>query len=350
MDPDSNTAGDTTNNEASEWDQAGIDFLTDKGVESDTNRSEQETINEQEESQEDTDKETKTDTNGEEDPEALDSGTGEKSTKTDKTETKSGDETATPSDKNEAGEKKQPEKQEQKQTSDPEVTEKAQRRAQLELEADRKDIAREVRDKMFDSPDRLLDSEGREIRTPQDVTQYRNPTTGKNFTLEEGSAWLMAAQRNLEEQQEADQSQIDKIVDVNLTVKEEADQIMEEYGDFLANNPKLRQELWADYQNTIKTDESGEVITEAPLSMFNYYRKVITPYLAYQSEKEKVEADKKAAEEKAEADKTKKKVEKEKQQDRSDREDIYSTRTKSQEGMDSTEKEWANVAKEYYEG
>lgn len=332
MDPDNN-------NDAKEWDEVGLDFLSDRGVESDKDPKEQRTIDEQDEQRKSAEEEGAEEGDPaakKQDEEPGASNDPEKGAGAEGEEGKPGE-----------GEPAKPEDQQQPPAPDPDAEDRARRRAQLELDADRKELATEVREKLFsDKPTKLLDAEGREIRTPQDVTQYRNPRTGKNFTIEEASQWLMLAQRNLEENLEKDQKEIDRIVDVNLRIKEEADDVMREFGELLKANPKTKAKIWKDYQATLETNESGDVITNAPISMLNYYRNVLTPYkaLAAQRAQERnaqAEADKKAAAQKAA---------KEKRQSQSDREDVFSTRTKGHEGMDPEEKEWADVAKNYYEG
>lgn len=319
-----------------EWEQAGLDFLADNGID-----KEKESDDEPTKPEEGVQKTGE----GEEGPEGQEPGAKppEGQDGNQDPEAKSD-----PASKDEGQQAPPPQ-------VDPAAEERARRRAQLDLEADRRELAKDIREKMFsDVPNKLLDSEGQEIRTPQDVTQYKNPVTGENFTLEEASQWLMAAQRSMEQKYTESQEKVEAIVEVGLTIKSEADTVMAEYGDFLANNPGLRKQLWMDYSKTLTIDDSGDVITAAPVSMKNFYDTVLAPHVqhAKQVAQQQAEAEKQSLQEKAKAealDKAKAEVKAKKKEVQSDREDVISARTKSQEDMDPDEKEWASAAKDYYE-
>lgn len=338
MDPDQ-TQSTMSDNDAAEWEQAELDYLSGKDMSSE---KEQGSIDEQTKSKEGSEGEG----SQEGDP-ASKKQNEEQGVGNDPEEGgRSSEEGGKPADGSETSKDEGKPKEDSQPATDPDAAERASRRAQLELEADRKELASDIREKMFsDKPTKLLDAEGQEIRTFQDVMQYRNPATGKNFTAEEASQWLMQAQRHLEETSAADQKEVDRIVDVNLTIKEEAAEVMEKYGALLAKNPNLRKQVWEDFKGTLQLSEDGEVITNAPISMKNYYDSVLGPHLSYANEQDRqanaqAEADKKAAAEKAA---------KEKKQAQSDRADLTGTRTKGDEQMDPEEKEWAEATKSYYE-
>lgn len=321
--------------EASEWEEAGLDFLSDKGTEAPKEElGEQETISEQAKSQE--------------------SGEEEAAPETDQEYKKPDEEPGTSDDTEKSGGEAEPEEPRgedpaDKVAADPAAEDRARRRAQLELEADRKELAKDIKEKMFSEiPDRLLDDKGIEIKTVAQVMTYTNPETGENFTDKEASQWLMQAQQHIESKSSEAQSQIDKIVDVNLTLKEDAADVMSQYGDFLKDNPGLKKDLWEDYKATMKISDDGEVIVDAPLSMKRFYDRALQPYVAFAKQKQEAAE----AQVKAEADKKAKirRVQEEKKTSHSDREDVVSTRTKSNEGMDPEEKEWAEAAKEHFEG
>lgn len=350
MDPSQNPAGDnpaptTTDSDDAEWDQVGLDFLAGKDIDTDKKEEEQRTIDEQAKSKEGGQEEGAPEANPNDKKSDEEQRASDGSQASDGAE---GEEGKSADDKKPADPKAN---EQQPPARDPDAEDRARRRAQLDLEADRKELARDIREKMFsDVPEKLLDSEGREIRTPQDVTQYRNPATGKNFTIEEATSWLMQADSHHKDKLAKTQTEVDRIVDVNLTIKEEADEVVEKYGKLLAKNPGLRKQVWTDWRNTLEVSEDGEVIVRAPVSLKNYFDSVLSPHLAYATEQERKAAADAEAAKKAENAENKKKVEQEKQQSRSDREDISSARTKDQEGMDSEEKEWAESAKAYYEG
>jgi len=341
MDPTQNPAPTSTNDD-SEWDEVGLDFLSDKGLEQEKNPREQRTIDEQAKSQKTTEEEGAS----QDDP----------ANKEQNEESKLGDEadkaTGQPGEAKPGEAGTEPETKTQQPATDPDAEDRARRRVQLDIEADRKELANDIREKMFSEvPQKLLDAEGREIRVPQDVTQYKNPATGQNFTLEEGTRWLQLAQMNLEDKSKQAQSEIDKIVDVNITIKEEAQEVLEKFGPLLQANPKLRKEVWEDYRNTLDISADGEVITGAKLSMKNFYNRVLTPYLAEAIRRQKTtqEQAQANADEQARKAELAKKATEQKAQSQSDREDVFSTRTKGHEGMDPEEKEWADVGKEYFE-
>ena len=348
MQPNENPAGDqpaVTNDDSAEWDEAGLDFLSDKGVDDPGDSKEQETIDEQENN----DGNKPDDANATKTPEGADA-------------TKKPGENNPPVNAEGDGEKRekpvQPTGEENPEGKKPDSTpqptpeqqEAARRSTQLSLEADRKELAKDIRTKMFSEvPTRLEDADGDPIETIQDVMQLRNPNTGQRFNAEEAAQYLLQAQRHFDKTAETTRSQIDEVVEANLNIKEEADAVMGEYGEILKHMPKLRTRLWNQFKATLGTDESGEVFTKMPLSMKEFYDTAMAPYIKQVEDMEsqaQTEADKTAQEA---ADKKKKEAANSKRRSQSDREDVFSTRTKIEEGMDSDEKQWAEVAKEHYE-
>lgn len=344
MDPKDNPAGnapanDNATNEAADWDQAGLDFLSDHGAEPDKRSEEQGAIDESTKPKE-----------GEEDKSAPKANPEDK--KPDEKPGASNDSGAqgegTEGKPGEGGEGEIP-KLEGTPPPTQEQTERDRRRTLLELDADRKEIASEVRKEMFsDVPARLEDADGDPIESIGDVMRLQNPRTGKPFTAEEASQWLMQAQRHVEKRQEEVSQKVEKIVEVNLNIREQADAVKSKYGELLAHMPKLRASVWQQYQATLQKDEKSEIITGAPVSMETFYDTVLAPYMR-QVENMKKEA---AAEEtrKAEAEQRKKEAEEKKKRDQGDRGDVFSTRTKIEDISDPEEKEWAKAAKDYYEG
>lgn len=350
MDPDKNPAGnepaEAAANDDAEWEETGLDFLSDRGIETDKREEEQGAIQKNNE-EEETPPESKP---GEGD-ESGDEGD-QKPAKDENTDPDDPDgQKPVSSDDEESNDKSKQEEPEAQPEQTPEQADREYRRRQLELEADRKEIAKDVREKMFsDVPTQLTDADGDPIESVADVMQLKNPVTGKRFTAEEASQWLLGAQRQVEKQQDATEKEVEKITDVNLNLKEEADTVRDKYGELLAHMPKLRQRVWSEYQKTLKRDEKTDTIIDAPVSMEAFYNTVLAPYMR---EVEKLKSETAAEEQrkaKEAADAKKKKVEEEKRYSQSDREDIFSTRTKSQENMDPEEKEWAEVAKEHFEG
>lgn len=340
MDPDNKTAADTSvDNDAQEWEDTGLDFLTDHGIEPDKREEEQGALDESKKQQEDTEGEKTPEENREDEKSDEEPGNGDDTGK--KAETDSTD----------AGAEGEPKPDTTEQEPTPEQQERNYRRTQLELEADRKELAKDVKEKMFsDQPTRLEDADGDPIETIQDVMRLQNPNTGKQFTAEEAAQWLLQAQRHFDKKQEEMNQQVDTIVDTNMSIKEEADQVREQYGELLTALPNLRAQIWNEYQKTLVRDENSDVITKAPVSLKAFYDTILTPYM---KQAEKIKAETKAEEKRKaqeEAERKKKEQEQQKRQSHSDREDVFSTRTKLTEGMDPEEKEWADVAKEHFEG
>lgn len=338
MDPtqDNNGAAASTNdNNASEWDQAGLDFLSDHGVEPDKRKEEQGAIDEQTKSKEGD--EAKGAPEG--DPEGK---------KPDEKQGTGDDSKEGAGAEGEDGKPKEGEQPETPPVPTPEQADREYRRQQLELEADRKELTEDVRKEMFgDKPARLEDADGDPIETIADVMRLQNPRTGKPFTAEEASAWLMQAQRNFEKTQAEDNKKIAQIVEVNLTVKTKADAVKEKYGELLKHMPKLRARVWAQYKATLQKDEKSEIITGMPVDMEEFYDVALAPYMReVENLKKQAEADEAKQ---AENEKRKKEAEQKKKQSQGDREDIFSTRTKIEDISDPEEKEWAAAAKDYYE-
>lgn len=339
MDPTQNPAGNdpaaTATDDSKEWDQAGLDFLADRGVEPVKNQEEQGAIENEQTKPKEGDEGKKT-------PEANPEGKKPNEEPGNGDDPQKGTGTAEEAGKPTGSETEEPPRQ------TPEQEEAARRRSLLELDADRKELATDVRKEMFsDVPTRLEDADGDPIETIADVMRLTNPRTGKPFTAEEASQWLMQATRHVEKQQEATQKQVDEIVDVNLRIKQEADSVKSKYGQLLAHMPKLRARVWAQYKATLQTHEGSDIITKAPISMEDFYDTILAPYQRQVEDmKKNAEVDKQKQEEN---EKRKKEAEEKKKRSQGDREDVFSTRTKIEDISDPEEKEWAQAAKEYYE-
>lgn len=339
MDPTQNPAGtppaSNDDNGAAEWDQAGLDFLSDRGVEPDKRTEEQGAIDEQAKSKEGNEEQGAPKKDPADKKPDEKQGAGDDSKKGDGAE-------------GEDGKPKPGEEPETPPTPTPEQADREYRRRQLELEADRKDLTEDVRKELFsDKPNRLEDADGDPIETISDVMRLQNPRTGKPFTAEEASQWLMQAQRNFEKTQAEDSKKIAEIVEVNLNIKQQADSIKDKYGELLQHMPKLRARIWSEYQKTLVKDEKSEVITGAPVSMETFYDTMLAPYMREVENLKKQSAN--DEQKQAENEKRKKDAEEKKKQSQGDREDIFSTRTKIEDISDPEEKEWAKAAKEYYE-
>lgn len=218
--------------------------------------------------------------------------------------------------------------------------------SRAEIEADRKETIEDIKKQMFaDTPTRLEDADGDPIETLEDVQKLINPNTGKNFTLEEAGAWLLAAQKHLNKTIAENNEKAEAIAEVNLTLKEELAAVSSEYADLLNANPNgIRQKVWASWQKTLKKDPDTGIIIETPVSLKEHYDTMLAPYVAM--------ADRMAADEENAAKNQKteqqQKVAQTKQNARSDRQDVIGGGKIATK--DPEEAEWEAAAKAHYEG
>lgn len=214
-----------------------------------------------------------------------------------------------------------------------------------EIEADRKQTQEEIRKELFsDVPERLEDADGEPIETVEDVQKLMNPNTGQAFTESEAAAWLLAAQKHLSQRRSEADKRVEEIAEVHLSLKEQADNIRKKYGALLEANPNnIRQKIHDAYQKTLVVDKDKDFITDAPLSMEDFYDNALEPYEKMAEQMENQETQKAETEAKAkQQQQTKTKT-----QTRSDREDIIGNSTGSTK--DPEEAEWEQAAKTYYE-
>ena len=207
-------------------------------------------------------------------------------------------------------------------------------------------VKTDIRTKMFsDTPQVLQDADGDPIKTIEDVTKLNNPLTGKAFTTDEAAAWLLSAQQQFNQNLASMEKQIDQITEVNLDLKDQADMVTYEYGELLKAMPDLQKELWTEYEKTMVTDTKTGIITKAPVSLTNFYKLALKPYVDLAA---KLEADNTVATTEAEkvaADKVKSDAEAEKVRKRTarqDRSDIYGGG--KVDTMSDEEKEWGAAA------
>lgn len=200
----------------------------------------------------------------------------------------------------------------------------------------------DIRKEMFsDVITELQDSDGDPIRTIDDVQKLINPNTKKNFTEEEAGAWLLAAQQHLNKKVAETDKQVKEISEVNLSLKDQADNVREKWGDLLKTMPQLNKQLYAEWQNTLVKDEKSDIIIKAPVSLERFFDTALAGYakLAERLAKE-AEADKdgKANKDKKEQDR------KDEKEDRSDVQQRGKPNT-----QDPEDEEWGKAAKAYYE-
>lgn len=211
---------------------------------------------------------------------------------------------------------------------------------QRELAADEAAMKEDIRKEMFsEAQTELTDADGDPIRTVADVMKLHNPNTKKNFTEEEATMWLLQAQKHLSEKLQEVEGKVQQIAEVNITLKDQSDNIRSRYGELLKSNPNgIREKLWDAFQKTLEKDPKTDIIIKAPVSLEDFYDTALAPY-AKLAERLEEEAE---AEDKAKKDKD----EKERGQTRSDRADVVAGA--SGDTRDAEEKEWDQAAKAYY--
>lgn len=212
----------------------------------------------------------------------------------------------------------------------------------------------DVREKMFaDLPTTLQDADGDPINGIEDVQKLINPRTQEPFTEEEAGMWLLSAQQKFNESLVSAEKQIEKVANVNMDLKDQADRVTEKYGKMLAAKPELRDKLWLRFEKTLVKDGKSELITDMPFPLEEFYDTALEPYLEIEKQAVSPVAPvvpgetAPTAEEKAAADaKAKKEADEAKQQRRADRSDIYAPNNAPQ--PDDEEKEWGEAAKEVF--
>lgn len=207
-------------------------------------------------------------------------------------------------------------------------------------------VKSDIRTKMFaEVPQVLQDADGDPIKSIDDVVKLINPRTKEPFTEEEAASWLLSAQQQFNQNLTQVEKQIDQIAEVQVDLKDQADMLTYEYGELLKEMPELQEQLWTEYEKTLVKDEKSGIIIKAPVSLSNFYKLALKPYVDLAAKLEgdavaKTEADEAAAA-KATAD-----AEAAKRQKRQDRSDIYGGGKTDTQTED--EKEWGAAAKSVF--
>jgi hypothetical protein len=212
-------------------------------------------------------------------------------------------------------------------------------------------VRSDVREKMFsDLPEFLQDADGDPIRSIEDVQGLIDPRTGELFTEEAAATWLLAAQQQFNQKKEEIKGQIEQIADVNMDLKDQADNVNFKYGSILKADEKLRDELWIEYEKSLVRDPETGIITKAPMSLERFYDLAlksrletapaapVAPVAPVETPEQKTERE---AKEKAEVDAKKQKA-------RNERSDIYAPNTDADGAVDQEDKEWGDAAKSVF--
>lgn len=213
------------------------------------------------------------------------------------------------------------------------------RESQKELES----IKSDIRSKMYaDIPQQLLDADGDPINSIEDVMRLINPQTGEAFTEQEAGMWLLAAQQRLNQSLAEMDKNVEKVAELNASIKDQADYITEKYGSLLESNTELRDKLWLKFEKTLVKDQNTGIITDMPISLQEFYELALEPHVLYHEQQKEIEAKQKEIDENA------KKIEEQKQkQNQADRADIYGNANVKD---DPEAESWDKAYKNYYGG
>lgn len=181
----------------------------------------------------------------------------------------------------------------------------------------------------------LRDSDGEPITGIDDLKNLINPKTNDYFTDEEAGAWLLAAQKKLNQDVETVERFIEDVAETNLMLEEGAQRVADKYGELLSKpeNQDLKQRLLTTFNKTLVKDPKTGVAIKAPMDVEEFFDIALDPILTKQAEE---------AEAKKQAEKDAKKAA------QRDRGDLKQTGKSDQ--ISPADKEWATAIKEYEEG
>lgn len=221
----------------------------------------------------------------------------------------------------------------------PDTAARSARDTARQVAQQQQEMISDVRTKMFANiPDTLVDADGDPINSLEDVQRLINPQTGEPFTEAEAGSWLLSAQQQFNQQKAAAEKQIEGIADLNLSIKDQADTINFKYGEYLKANPEVRDQLWTKFNESIVKDEASGIITSMPMSLETFYEAALGPRVA--ADQAKVAQDAAAVQQQQQAQaQAAANAKVAKQQQRSDRSDIYQPPTDT--NKDPEADEWA---------
>lgn len=178
----------------------------------------------------------------------------------------------------------------------------------------------------------LRDKDGDPIKSIEDVMDRVNPRTGENFTEEEAGRWLLQEQQALNKQIEELETSAQRVAEVNVNLKNDANRVVDKYGDILTKYPSLADKAKALYERTLRRDAKTGVTLEAPIDLLDFYDTFLEPYVTgvVQSPPPPPPAE--------EPPKPPK--------DPNDRADLPTTN--GNDNLSKEDREWAEIAKEYH--
>jgi len=156
--------------------------------------------------------------------------------------------------------------------------------------------------------------DGTPITSVDQLTKVINPETEEPYTREEAATLLLDARKVVDDNLKAYENRVDELTDLNVSFKEQADEVEQKFGDILKAFPDVAKDLLAAYQKTFKTSDDGKYVTDVPIPPMEFYAPVLGKFRVATDQVTQKADEEKAATEKAERDA---KI-KEEQEDRGD--------------------------------
>ena len=156
--------------------------------------------------------------------------------------------------------------------------------------------------------------DGTPINSVEQLTSVINPATDEPYTREEAATLLLDARRIVDDNIRAYESRVDELTDLNVSFKEQADEVEHKFGDILKAFPDVAQDLLKAYQKTFTMSDDGKYVTNVPIPPMEFYAPVLGKFRVATDQVTQRQADEKAA-----ADKVEREAKiKEEQEDRGD--------------------------------
>lgn len=126
----------------------------------------------------------------------------------------------------------------------------------------------------------IYDTNGEVIKTAQDIVDRNllNPRTSEPFTYEEAASWLMDAQKTMNQNIEELNKYAGDIAEINLSLSESNQRVMDKWSDVLQSMPKVAEQLAEAYVKTLEFDKTGSYVTKAPIDPVEFYDLALAPY------------------------------------------------------------------------
>lgn len=141
--------------------------------------------------------------------------------------------------------------------------------------------------------------DGTPINSVEQLTQVINPATEEPYTREEAATLLLDARKIVDDNIAAYEKRVDELTDINVSFKEEADEVDRLYGDVLKAFPDVAKDLLEAYQKTFTVSADGQYVESVPVSPLAFYGPALRPFRNATDQVAQQQADAKAAEEKA---------------------------------------------------